>query len=120
LVGIAIPLPFRGTPAAIEDRRKLVPRPLRIFFPEQTSGFGRKIGETNRKLRFCPFLVGSKELSARRKIVIDHVKGFSVDPRFETCQDDRFRTIINEGQREPVGSAKVDEKPEGIDPNPAA
>src|SRR5262245_34583268 len=83
LIAVTSLLPIGVPAAAIEDRGQLLFRPSRVPLPHGTQGIAGKMRHVDRREPSYPPLVQPQELAARRKQIVDHVKGLTIDARSE-------------------------------------
>ena len=94
-------------------------RPRRILLPQAaqrvTHGVRQIHGPEAPDLAF----VEPQEPPARRKIVVNNVEDLAFHSRRQAGPDDRIRTVVDEGERQRVEAAQVQEQAECPDTDPA-
>src|SRR5262245_46582642 len=79
VIAVAGLLPV-GIPApAVEDRRQLLLRPIRVPLPKPAEGIAGEVRQIDRREPFHSLLVEAQKPAARGKLVIDHVENLAID-----------------------------------------
>ena len=120
LIGESVSFPLCSAAASVKGRRELALGSLRVLFPEPAQAISHAIRNSNRKVSPRATLVGSQELAAREKLVVDNVENLAVHAGLEPGEDDRIGTIVDKRQGQKIGSAHLDEDAKRVDADATA
>src|ERR1700733_514263 len=108
--------PPLGIPApAIESRRQLSLRIIRVFLPQITERIAEHVGDVCRLERTHVLFVHFQEATTRWRVVVHYVEYLSLDAADQASQHNGFRTVIDVGKRYGVEAAEVQERPKSPD-----
>src|SRR3954469_18441303 len=75
--------------------------------------------QINRMESFNVLLVLAQKLPARWKIIVDHVERFTIDPRLQAGEHDRFGTVVHISKRNRISATHMQKQTKGPKPHPA-